>query len=120
MINLSIIGIFVYVLNCTYPIPFSLLVDNSLLLPRKNTFQLENEYIRTLVIKLKGVWFCLISGEQSTPPLAEAGVGLHEIMEKLGHKDDDITRNIYMCTRLLITQDKFSPFIQPLSRLTHL
>lgn len=31
-----------------------------------------------------------------TSLLAEAGVGLHEIMERLGHKDDDTTRNVYM------------------------
>lgn len=27
--------------------------------------------------------------------LAEAGVGLQEIMDRLGHKDDDVTRNVY-------------------------
>lgn len=31
-----------------------------------------------------------------TSLLAEAGVGLQEIMERLGHKDDDTTRNVYM------------------------
>lgn len=31
-----------------------------------------------------------------TSLLAAAGVGLEEIMERLGHKDDDITRNIYL------------------------
>lgn len=31
-----------------------------------------------------------------TSLLAEAGVGLTEIMERLGHKDDDTTRNVYL------------------------
>lgn len=31
-----------------------------------------------------------------TSLLAEAGVGLHEIMQRLGHKDDDTTRNVYL------------------------
>lgn len=31
-----------------------------------------------------------------TSLLAEAGVGLDEIMERLGHRDDKITRNVYL------------------------
>lgn len=31
-----------------------------------------------------------------TSLLAEAGVGLQEIMDRLGHKDDDTTRNVYL------------------------
>lgn len=31
-----------------------------------------------------------------TSLLAEAGVGLQEIMERLGHKDDETTKNVYM------------------------
>ena len=31
-----------------------------------------------------------------TSLLAEAGVGLEEIMRRLGHKDDDTTRYVYM------------------------
>lgn len=31
-----------------------------------------------------------------TSLLAQAGVGLEEIMERLGHRNDDITRNIYL------------------------
>ena len=31
-----------------------------------------------------------------TSLLAEAGVGLEEIMERLGHIDDDTTRNVYL------------------------
>lgn len=30
-----------------------------------------------------------------TSLLAEAGVGLHEIMERLGHKDDDHTERLH-------------------------
>ncbi|WP_215831165.1 tyrosine-type recombinase/integrase [Pelorhabdus rhamnosifermentans] len=28
--------------------------------------------------------------------LAEAGVGLYEIMERLGHSDDDTTKRVYL------------------------
>lgn len=45
--------------------------------------------------------------------LAEAGVGLEEIMERLGHKDDDITRNIY----LHVTQDVKKEAPQKFSKL---
>ncbi len=45
--------------------------------------------------------------------LSEAGVGLEEIMERLGHKDDDITRNIY----LHVTQDVKKEAPQKFSKL---
>lgn len=63
------------------------------------------EYIKTLenrmcrLLKLAGL------NESLTPHslrhthvslLAEAGVELHDIMDRLGHKDDDTTRNVYM------------------------
>jgi integrase len=32
----------------------------------------------------------------ATSLLAEAGVGLEEIMDRLGHSDDDTTRNVYL------------------------
>ncbi|WML43138.1 tyrosine-type recombinase/integrase [Neobacillus sp. PS3-40] len=31
-----------------------------------------------------------------TSLLAEAGVGIHEIMERLGHIEDDITKRVYL------------------------
>lgn len=31
-----------------------------------------------------------------TSLLAEAGVELEEIMDRLGHKDDEVTRNVYL------------------------
>ncbi|MEK4715025.1 MULTISPECIES: tyrosine-type recombinase/integrase [Sporosarcina] len=31
-----------------------------------------------------------------TSLLAEAGVGLEEIMDRLGHQDDEVTRNVYL------------------------
>jgi len=31
-----------------------------------------------------------------TSLLAEAGVGLEEIMDRLGHSDDNTTRNVYL------------------------
>lgn len=46
-----------------------------------------------------------------TSLLAEAGVGLEEIMERLGHKDDKTTRNIYLhITKKMKTEaiDKFA------------
>lgn len=45
--------------------------------------------------------------------LAEAGVGLEEIMERLGHKDDDTTRTIY----LHVTQDMKKEAPQKFSEL---
>ena len=46
-----------------------------------------------------------------TSLLAEAGVGLQEIMDRLGHKDDDVTKSVYMhCTKTMKknTAQKFS------------
>ncbi|WP_367183489.1 tyrosine-type recombinase/integrase [Sporosarcina sp.] len=31
-----------------------------------------------------------------TSLLAEAGVGLEEIMDRLGHQDDEVTRRVYL------------------------
>lgn len=52
-----------------------------------------------------------------TSLLAEAGVGLHEIMERLGHKDDDTTRNVYMHVTRTMKKEashKFSQLMQSL------
>lgn len=48
-----------------------------------------------------------------TTLMAQAGVGLEEIMERLGHKDDSITRNIY----LHITKDMKKEASQKFSEL---
>lgn len=45
--------------------------------------------------------------------LAEAGVGLQEIMQRLGHKDDRITRNIY----LHVTEQKKEEAVQKFTKL---
>lgn len=52
-----------------------------------------------------------------TSLLAEAGVDLPEIMDRLGHKDDDTTRNIYMhCTKTMRKEasKKFSELMKGL------
>ena len=51
------------------------------------------------LLKLSGLNPCLTPHtfrHTHTSLLAEAGVGLTEIMERLGHKSDSITRNIYL------------------------
>ena len=48
-----------------------------------------------------------------TSLLAEAGVGLQEIMERLGHKDDHTTRTVYMH----VTKDKKKEAAQKFSEL---
>jgi len=48
-----------------------------------------------------------------TSPLAEAGVGLEEIMERLGHSADEITRKVY----LHITKTKKKEASQKFSEL---
>jgi integrase len=48
-----------------------------------------------------------------TSLLAEAGVGLEQIMQRLGHSDDETTRNIY----LHITKPKRKEASQKFSEL---
>ncbi|MBB6217545.1 integrase [Anaerosolibacter carboniphilus] len=48
-----------------------------------------------------------------TSLLAEAGVGLQEIMDRLGHRDDDTTRNVY----LHVTKTKKKEAAQKFSEL---
>ena len=48
-----------------------------------------------------------------TSLLAEAGVGLEEIMERLGHSDDEITRKVY----LHVTRTKKKEAAQKFSEL---
>lgn len=52
-----------------------------------------------------------------TSLLAEAGVGLHEIMERLGHKDDDTTRNVYMHVTKTKKKEASQKFGQLMSNL---
>jgi len=50
-----------------------------------------------------------------TSLLAEAGVGLEEIMDRLGHQDDDVTRKVYLhVTTDMKTEaaDKFSELMK--------
>jgi integrase len=63
------------------------------------------EFIKTIENRMRRLLKLAELNEKLTPHslrhthtslLAEAGVGLHEIMERLGHKDDDTTRNVYM------------------------
>ncbi|WP_425060272.1 Tyrosine recombinase XerC [Sporomusa carbonis] len=48
-----------------------------------------------------------------TSLLAEAGVGLEEIMERLGHSDDEVTRTVY----LHVTKDMKKEAAQKFSNL---
>ncbi len=48
-----------------------------------------------------------------TSLLAEAGVGLEEIIERLGHSDDDVTRKVY----LHVTKSKKKEVSQKFSEL---
>jgi integrase len=50
-----------------------------------------------------------------TSLLAEAGVGIHEIMERLGHQDDEITKRVY----LHVTKTMKKEASQKFSDLTH-
>ncbi|WP_339820491.1 tyrosine-type recombinase/integrase [Paenibacillus sp. FSL R7-0216] len=63
------------------------------------------EFIKTIENRMRRLLKISGLNEKLTPHslrhthtslLAEAGVGLTEIMERLGHKDDDTTRNVYM------------------------
>ncbi len=63
------------------------------------------EFIKTLENRMRRLLKLAKLNESLTPHslrhthtslLAEAGVGLTEIMERLGHKDDETTRNIYL------------------------
>lgn len=63
------------------------------------------EFIKTIENRMRRLLKLAGLNEKLTPHslrhthtslLAEAGVGLTEIMERLGHKDDDTTRNVYM------------------------
>lgn len=63
------------------------------------------EFIKTIENRMRRLLKLAGLNEKLTPHslrhthtslLAEAGVGLTEIMERLGHKDDDTTRHVYM------------------------
>jgi integrase len=45
-----------------------------------------------------------------TSLLAEAGVDLVTIMERLGHKDDDVTKNIYLHITQSLKQEAVHKF----------
>lgn len=52
-----------------------------------------------------------------TSLLAEAGVGLQEIMDRLGHKDDDITKNVYMHVTKTMKKEASHKFDQLMKNL---
>lgn len=45
-----------------------------------------------------------------TSLLAEAGVGIHEIMERLGHQDDEITKRVYLHVTKAMKKDAAQKF----------
>ncbi|MEW4286699.1 site-specific integrase [Priestia koreensis] len=63
------------------------------------------EFIKTIQNRMKRLLKLASLNESLTPHslrhthtslLAEAGVGIHEIMERLGHRDDEITKRVYL------------------------
>lgn len=63
------------------------------------------EFIKTIQNRMKRLLRLAGLNETLTPHslrhthtslLAEAGVGIHEIMERLGHQDDEITKRVYL------------------------
>ncbi|WP_083865227.1 tyrosine-type recombinase/integrase [Neobacillus bataviensis] len=44
--------------------------------------------------------------------LAEAGVGLKQIMDRLGHSDDDTTRNVYLHGTKVMKKEASQKFAQ--------
>lgn len=52
-----------------------------------------------------------------TSLLAEAGVGLQEIMERLGHKDDDTTKSVYMHVTKTMKKEASHKFDQLMKNL---
>ena len=63
------------------------------------------EFIKTIQNRMRRLLRLACLNETLTPHslrhthtslLAEAGVGIHEIMERLGHQDDEITKRVYL------------------------
>ncbi|MNP41798.1 site-specific tyrosine recombinase XerC [compost metagenome] len=63
------------------------------------------EFIKTIQNRMRRLLKLAALNESLTPHslrhthtslLAEAGVGIHEIMERLGHQDDEITKRVYL------------------------
>jgi integrase len=63
------------------------------------------EFIKTIQNRLRRLLRLAGLNETLTPHslrhthtslLAEAGVGIHEIMERLGHQNDEITKRVYL------------------------
>lgn len=52
-----------------------------------------------------------------TSLLAEAGVGLQEIMERLGHKDDDVTKSVYLHVTKTMKKEASHKFDQLMKNL---
>ena len=52
-----------------------------------------------------------------TSLLAEAGVGLEEIMDRLGHQDDDVTRKVYLHVTTTMKTEAANKFSQLMKKL---
>jgi len=52
-----------------------------------------------------------------TSLLAEAGVGIHEIMERLGHQDDEITKRVYLHVTKTMKKEASQKFGELMRRL---
>lgn len=64
-----------------------------------------HEFIKTIQNRMRRLLKLAGLNEASTPHslrhshcslMAEAGGGIHEIMERLGHQDDEVTKRVYL------------------------
>ncbi len=55
-----------------------------------------------------------------TPLLGEAGVALEQIMDRLGHSDDQITKNIYLHITKEMKKEASHKFAQLMRRFDYL
>lgn len=82
------------------------------------------EFIKTVCNRMRRLLKLTGLNEQLSPHslrhthtslLAEAGVGIHEIMERLGHQDDEITKKVYLHVTKTMKKDaaqKFSELME--------
>lgn len=76
-----------------------------LYLPKQGRIWAYPEFIKTIQNRMRRLLRPAGLNETLTPHslrhthtslLAEAGVGIHQIMERLGHQDDEITKRVYL------------------------
>ncbi|WP_134705131.1 tyrosine-type recombinase/integrase [Ammoniphilus sp. YIM 78166] len=79
--------------------------DHDFVIAKESRYPGYPEFIKTIENRMSRLLKLAGLNEELTPHslrhthtslLAEAGVGLQEIMDRLGHKDDDTTKNVYL------------------------